>query len=351
MKKIDLNKGTGETARLFFFFTLLIIAAAVLISLKRIALPLSISYVFFLILGPFIPRLVKMGVSKTASILIIYMGFLFFMAYPIVKFIPVISAESQNFTRYIPKIEVFVKDKYEEIRTEVKKRTNYELKESYAVEGIETTRKALTSFLIYLPKFLASLLEWVFLIPLFVFFLLKDGSGLKRLILQLTPNTIFERFYYLTHQFNKQLGGYIFAKFIEATIVGTIITSGLYILDIRFYLLFGLIAAITNIIPYVGPILGSAPGIILVMAEYGMGSTTGGVFLLYLIANAIDIALVFPILVSKIVDLHPIIVVVSVILGSQYFGLVGMIISIPVAAAVKLIIHEIYSEIYSARFR
>ena len=147
------------------------------------------------------------------------------------------------------------------------------------------------------------------------------------------------------------MGGYIFAKFIEATIVGTIITMGLYILDIRFFLLLGLIAAVTNIIPYVGPLLGSAPGIVLVMAEYGMGPTTGGVVLLYLIANAIDIASVFPILVSKIVDLHPIIVVVSVILGSQYFGLVGMIISIPVAAAVKLIIHEIYSEVYSARFR
>ncbi|MBT7608933.1 MAG: AI-2E family transporter [Bacteriovoracaceae bacterium] len=351
MKKIRQNKNTGELARLVFFFSLFVLVAASLISLRRIAAPLAVSYVFFLILGPFIPRLIKMGLSKSTSLIIIYLGFLFFLAYPIVKFIPVITAESQNFTRYIPKIEAFVKDKYEDIRFEVKKRTNYELKESYAVEAIDTTREALTSFLIYIPKFLTSLLEWVFLIPLFVFFLLKDGDALKHMILQLTPNSIFERFYYLTHQFNKQLGGYIFAKFIEATIVGVIITIGLYLLDVRFFLLFGLIAGITNIIPYVGPLLGSAPGIILVMAEYGMGTTTGGVLLLYLIANAIDIALVFPILVSKIVDLHPIIVVVSVILGSQYFGLVGMIISIPVAAAFKLIINEIYNEIYSARFR
>jgi putative permease len=351
VKNIKKNKGTGELARLIFFFTMFVLIATALISLKRIAAPLAISYVFYLILGPFIPRLIKMGLSQSTSLIIIYLGFLFFLAYPIVKFIPVITTESQNFTRYIPKIEAFVKDKYEDIRFEVKERTNYELKESYAVEGIATTREALTSFLIYIPKFLASLLEWVFLIPLFVFFLLKDGVGLKKMILQLTPNSIFERFYYLNHQFNKQLGGYIFAKFIEATIVGSIITAGLYLMDVRFFLLLGLIAGITNIIPYVGPLLGSAPGIILVMAEYGMNTTTGGVVLLYLIANAIDIALVFPILVSKIVDLHPIIVVVSVILGSQYFGLVGMIISIPVAAAVKLIINEIYNEIYSARFR
>ena len=71
--------------------------------------------------------------------------------------------------------------------------------------------------------------------------------------------------------------------------------------------------------------------------------------LLYIIANAIDIFFVFPILVSKIVDLHPVLVVISVILGSQYFGIVGMIVSIPMAAAIKLIIIEVYEETYQVR--
>ncbi len=351
MKKIQKNNPPGEIARLVFFFGILLLSAAFLFNLKRIAAPLSISYVFFLVLKPFIPRLVKMGISQSISTIIIYLGFLFFLAYPISKFIPIITAESQNFTGYIPKIERFVKDKYEVVRFEVKQRANYQLKESYATEGINTLKKSLTSFLLYIPKFLASLLEWVFLIPLFVFFLLKDGAVLKRMVLKLTPNSIFERFYYLSHQFNKELGDYIFAKFIEATLVGVIISVGLYALDVRFYLLFGFIAGITNIIPYVGPLLGAIPGLMLVLAEYGLVAKSGGVFLLYLIANIVDIVLVFPILVSKIVDLHPIIVVISVILGSQYFGLVGMIISIPVAAAFKLIMIEIYNELYANKFR
>lgn len=351
MKNIIRARPKGELGRLIFFFSIILLGVMALFSLKRIAAPLSLSYVFYLILSPFIPRLIKMGMSRTVSFIIVFLGFIFFLAYPIVKFVPVITTESQNFTRYIPKIEAFVKEKYEDVRFEVKKRSGIELKESYAVEGIDTARKGLTSFLLYLPKFLASLLEWVFLIPLFVFFLLKDGENLKNMILRLTPNSIFERFYYLNHQFNKQLGDYIFAKFVEASILGLIITTGLYLLDVRFYLLFGLIAGITNIVPYVGPLIGAAPGIILVLAEYGMGAKSGGVFFLYLIANAIDIAFIFPILVSKIVDLHPIIVVVSVILGSQYLGLVGMIISIPVAAAVKLVVTEVYNDIYANNLR
>ena len=113
--------------------------------------------------------------------------------------------------------------------------------------------------------------------------------------------------------------------------------------------LLGIIAAITNIIPYAGPLLGTVPGLIMGMVEYGFGATFGGIVILYSVANIIDLALVFPILVSKIVDLHPIVVVASVILGSQFMGLLGMIISIPFAAALKLILEEVYTEIYNRR--
>jgi putative permease len=160
---------------------------------------------------------------------------------------------------------------------------------------------------------------------------------------------MFERFYYLSFKFNKQIGDYIFAKFIEATIVTLIITSGLFILGIRFSLILGLLAGITNIIPYVGPILGLIPAIVLGLVEYGIGSTFGAMMILYLVANAIDIAFVFPILVSKIVDIHPIIVIVSVIIGSKLFGIIGMVISIPCAAACKLIFIEFFNSIYLAQ--
>ena len=115
----------------------------------------------------------------------------------------------------------------------------------------------------------------------------------------------------------------------------------------RFALLLGLLAGITNIIPYLGPLLGVIPAIIWVLVEYGFSTTFGGVIVLYLVANVIDLAIVFPILVSKVVNLHPIIVVVSVILGSQYFGIVGMILSIPAAVAIKLIFMEVYNEVYA----
>lgn len=340
-----------ERVRIVFFILVFLISFGILFQLPRISVPIAISFILNLIFSPLIPRLVKMGLSRTIATWSIFIGIMFFSVYPVVKVAPMITQETQNFQYYIPKVERFIENKYREVRVQIKEKTGYTIEDKYVVDGFNYVRTTTASFLLNLPKTLANLIEWIFVVPLFVFFMLKDGHRIKSLILKITPNSIFERFYFLSHQFNKKLGDYIFAKIVEATIVGLVITLGLLMLDVRFALLFGLIAAITNVIPYLGPVLGSVPALVFGVVDYGMGTTFGAMCILYIIANAIDIAIVFPILVSKIVDLHPIIVVLSVIIGSQAFGILGMVISIPLAAALKLICSEIYAEIYQNRYR
>lgn len=335
-----------EFARTFFFALLVILALAVLASLPRLAVPLTISYVIYLVISPVVPALRKMGMSKLWAYFTLIIGLIFFTSYPIVKVVPVIIKESQNVQYYIPKVEDYVRTEYSKIQLKVKDKTGYDLSDKMASDAIDYSRKTITSFLLSLPTFLASLLEWLFIVPLFVFFFLKDGKRFKRIFLRLAPNSLFERIYYLSSQFNKQIGDYIFAKFIEANIVGIIITTGLLFMDVKFPILLGVVAALTNVIPYLGPVLGTAPALVLVVVQGGVDTTFWAVLILYAVANIIDLAIVFPILVSKIVNLHPIIVVVSVIVGSQYLGVVGMIVSIPLAAAAKLIFSEIYSSLY-----
>lgn len=340
-----------EWLRIVFFFGLILVFGVALLALPRAAIPLTIAYVIFLIVNPALPTLAKLGLSKGLSILFLFVALLFFFIYPIVKVVPTITREAKEFKDNIPRIERYIEGQYSKTREAIKDRTGYEIPSKYVSQGIEIARSGTANFLLNLPQLLASLLEWIFLVPLFLFFLLKDAATFKKSLLRLAPNSIFERFYYLNHKFNSQLGDYIFAKFVEASIVGIIITSGLLILDIKFALLLGLVAGMTNVIPYVGPVLGTVPAIVLGFAEYGTTPTTGAIVLLYVIANAIDIGIVFPILVSKIVDLHPVVVVMSVIIGSQFLGILGMVVSIPLAAAVKLIIIEIYNEVYSDRSR
>lgn len=342
------TSGTKETYKLIFFILIIVTIFSCLFFLPRLTVPLIISYVLFLILTPVMQKLIKLGLGRTLSAALILLGLMFSSTYPIFKIIPIITNEANNIQNYAPKVESYLKYEYSKLKIKIAKKTGYDLPDSYVVDGIVKIRSTISTLLITLPNLLSRLLEWFFVIPLFVFFLLKDFTSFRKKFVALAPNKYFEKLYTVTHQFNEQLGGYILAKFIEATILGAIITTGLLIMDVRFALIFGVLAAVTNVIPYLGPVLGTVPVLIFGLVEYGPGTTFGALAILYMVANAIDIAIVFPILVSKIVDLHPVIVVVSVIVGSQFMGVVGMIISIPVAAACKLIFIEFFGELYSS---
>ena len=338
-----------EKLRLSFFFIFLIGLVMAMIFLPRISIPLMVSYVVYLIVFPAVPTLKKIGISHNVSVIIVFLSLLFLVIYPVVRIVPVLVNEAENVQYYLPKVENYVSGNYKKIQEFVFEKTKYELPDRYLTNAVTYVKTGTTQIIFGFPTYIASILEWLLLVPLFLFFFLRDGTSFKHIVLNLTPNSIFERTYYLSHQLNKKIGDFIFAKFVEASIVGIIITAGLIIMGIKFSLLLGITAAVTNIIPYVGPLLGVIPALLVVLAEYGTGTTLGAMMLLYIIANAIDIFFVFPILVSKIVDLHPVLVVISVILGSQYFGIVGMIVSIPMAAAIKLIIIEVYEETYQVR--
>jgi len=346
MSKPTLKIKSTEKSKLWFFLLTILLGIVICATLPRLSIPLLIAYIIYLIINPAVPFLVKLGLTRQVAVGCVFVTFTFLAVYPVVKVFPVLKNETEKVQYYLPKVEQFIRNKYYEVKSFAKVRFGYEIEDKMLLDGLDYAKNFSGRVILSVPRFVASTLEWVFIVPLFLFFFLKDARSFTKLFLNMTPNSLFERLYYLTHQFNKKLGDYIFAKFIEASIVGLVITVGLLIIDIRFAFLLGIIAAVTNIIPYVGPLLGIVPGVIIALMEHGVGTTFWAVVILFLVANVIDLALVFPILVSKIVDLHPIIVVVSVILGSQYMGLMGMIISIPLAAAIKLIIQEVYKEIY-----
>ena len=332
--------------RMIFFLSVIVTSLIVVTSIPRVTVPLGLSYILYLVFSPVYEKLIALRVPPIIANLTIVFVLIFIMFSPLSKILPLVKDQSQNFDSYLPRSEYYLKKYYSDIQTFVEKKTAYKVPDNFLNDFISNSKTYLKGLALELPQILGSALEWVFIIPLLLFFMLKDGGVFKKLVLRITPNSIFEKFYAVGHQFNKKLGGYMLAKFFEASLLGLMITISLYIAGVEFSLILGLIAAATNIIPYVGPLLGSVPGIIIVLAKYGPSNLFYIVMFIYIIVNVIDIAIIFPILVSKIVDLHPVVVVMSVILGSQYFGLVGMIISIPIAAAIKLIGVELYEEFY-----
>jgi putative permease len=346
---MDRRAYKGNKAQLIFFLISLVLITIGVLTLSRIIIPFGIAYIVTLIVQPLRRAMGSVSLRRRIAAIMVAVLTSFIFVYPVVEGIKTIKDESHKIEYYIPKLEQYLREKYQVLKIEVKDRFNYEIEANPVDTIFEYGKQSTKTVLTYVPYILTSLLEWGFVIPLFIFFILRDGRRIRFKFLKIIPNNIVERAYYLFHQFNRKFGDYIFAKFIEAVIVGSVITAGLAIIGYPFAFLLGVVAAITNILPYIGPILGFAPALIIGLIDQNPQSTLGAMIILYVVANVIDLAIVFPLLVSKIVNLHPLIVVISVIIGSQIAGIVGMIISIPLAAFFQLFIRQVYLEIYTSR--
>jgi putative permease len=341
------SKGNNSLTQSIIFSIIILLMIAVAYNLKSIMLPAGIAYIFALILKPYINGMRTTDAKGKITYVVLLLGGLVLFTFPFANGVVSIADEWHKIEEYLPRLESYLQNKFSVLSADVEQRFNYKLDINPVDQAILYIQDNMKSLVVLLPNLVSTILEWGFLIPLFLFFMIKDGRNMTVLFLKIVPNKIVEKTYYLSHQFNTKFGDYIFAKFIEAGIVGIIITTGLLIMGFPFAFLLGVLAAITNILPYIGPILGYVPALILALVDQSSTSQLGAMTLLYVIANVIDLALVFPILVSRIVNLHPLIVVVSVILGSQLMGFAGMIISIPLAAFFKLLIIELYKEYFS----
>jgi len=177
-----------------FFFGLLLFFSIMLLNLPRLSIPLLFSFVLYLIVSPILPYLVKVGLGKKISIFILMAVITTTAILPIVLVSPTIKSEAERVQYYIPKVERFLKNNYFKYKNVIKKKTGFKIGDKHLYDVLSYGKSITTKVLLGIPKMLASFLEWIFIVPLFFFFLLRDGRKMKSMFLSLVPNKIFERF-------------------------------------------------------------------------------------------------------------------------------------------------------------
>ncbi len=334
------------TLRIYMFYALLFALIIFFVYFPRITLPLGLAYILTLTLEPFKIFYFKAQARKRKWLVLSWCGAFVLALIPIIRLVGKITEELGKINQYTPKIEMFITSFF--FKLQMFLLTNFKYRVEFDIAKTVSTKlaKGGQEVILSVPSLFGSLLEWFFLMPLFLYFFLREKQKAREFFFKLVPNSHFEKVYVLANQFNKKFGDYIVAKLLEATIVGVLIYTGLVIIHFPSPAFLAIFAAIMNILPYVGPLLGVVPAIFLVLIENDPSISGWSMIIVYAVANLIDMVLVFPLLVSKIVNLHPIIVVMSVIIGSQLGGMVGMIIAVPLTAFIKIMFHEIYKDTY-----
>lgn len=168
------------------------------------------------------------------------------------------------------------------------------------------------------------------------FFLLLENGLLRRNILNFIPNKYFELSVATFHQVERLLSNYLIGLLVQMTAIFTIASLGLKIMNIDYAITIAIFAAVANLIPYVGPLLGASFGVLVGISTGNfMGVNEIYLFLLkvlsvFAVVQLTDNILLQPLIFSKSVKVHPLEIFVVIFVGAKIAGILGMVFAIPI---------------------
>jgi putative permease len=197
-----------------------------------------------------------------------------------------------------------------------------------------------------LGKTLASIPEattwaiYLVLIPLIVFFLLKDKQSLQRAMLRLLPQDreLVDKVWW---EVEGKIANYVRGKVWEILIVGTVTAVVFAMLGFRYPAVVGLISGISVVIPFVGAFAVAVPVFILGYVQWGWGSDLGWLLLAYVTIQVVDGNILVPLIFSEAVKLHPLAILLGVVIFGSLWGFWGVFFAIPLATLGKSLLEVI----------
>ena len=313
-------------------------------------LPLLLSLVLSFLLDPLVTQLEKLC-TRTGSIFIVYVLTLGLASLSILWMTPhwqdFWNNMGTDFPRYITQLVESLKNIVAALHTRFPMIEGYDFPLKIRIWA----EQLMAGIFAQAPHSAMKLGGLMIIVPLFTFFFLRDGRKILRACVSLAPNRQFEMVRDLSYLTSRQLAQFVRGRVLEALIIGLVITAGLSLTDIRYAPVLGIFAGVTNLIPYIGPIIGMVPGILIAFVDLGAGGQFWWIVILYiLIAQVlIDNFILIPILISRVANLHPLLVFFAIIVGGKLYGVLGMIIGVPILSVVKITLLEIRT--YRRTFR
>lgn len=315
-----------------------------IVLLKSIIILLLISAVIAYILDPLASYLEFRGFTRLQSTLMIFVLFAVLGVLLFYLLLPALINELNYLQKGIGgnQASVLIEKLEDTIHKNV---PMFEGQNLNLYEKLQSALKTVSDSFFSILLDIVSVISSAVIIPFAVFFLLKDGRKMKKNLFSMIPNKYFEMSLNLFHKIDLQLGGYLRGQFLDAAIIGLLSIIALWILDVKYFVLIGIFAGLANMIPYVGPLAGMIMAASVVLLNNGSGGDIVWVIGAFAIIQLIDNVLVQPLVLGKSVNLHPLIIIFAIITGGQFFGIIGMLVAIPVTGILKVIMIEVYQSV------
>jgi predicted PurR-regulated permease PerM len=308
----------------------------------KIITPFILAAIISYLLHPMVIKLERKRIKRTFGILLIYLFFSLTVASIILFVLPEVIRNVRELIVTIPEItsryQVLFNNFISTIQSsdwppDIKNTIFREIENGLAMFqliAIDTLR----GILVKLVGTITTLFD-VVLAMIIAYYLIKDAEFFKESFLSLTPRRWRNGMVGTGREINLILSNFIQGQLLTALIVGTMEMAGLSIVRVKYPLILGVIGGIANIIPYFGPILGAIPAVAIAIID----SPTKALWtvLVFVIIQQIDNAFISPKIIEGKLGLHPVTTILAVLIGGEFAGIFGMLVSVPIAAIIKVI--------------
>jgi predicted PurR-regulated permease PerM len=314
---------------------LLSIATFAVFSIRDVLVPFFIALIFVYILRPIVKLLEERGLPRLPSLLLAYIGiiltFVLFSSYVG----PILYNEGNGLMKGMPKYV----DTVSAYTNDYIKQHPF-LKGSQATDLFQSFWKSFAGYLEQIgkniPVIVASVSSSVinFILGMIIaFYILKDTGTIRTTIHEMIPARYRAEGMDIVKKIDCIVGGFLKGQAMVALSVGILAAIGLSVLGLDYAILLGFIIGAFNIIPYLGPILGGVPAVIIALGtSWQLAIVT---IVVLLVIQQFDSIFISPRIMSSQVNLHPVVVIFAILAGEQFLGIIGMLIAIPLAAVGK----------------
>ncbi|WNF90869.1 AI-2E family transporter [Vagococcus fluvialis] len=302
--------------------------------------PILISGFLFYCFKPIVTFLEKKGVSKTWGATIVLLLLVGIVVVSISSIIPSlvkqIAALLKSAPTFIKEVESWANEMSHHPMLQNIDFQSYLDKWNISIGNIvQTTINGVSSSIGLFVSSIAGIVMLIVTVPFILFYMLKDGHKMIPAIQKYFPEKHKGEMVDLLKKMSETIEKYISGQMIECLFVGVGTSLGYMIIGVDYAFLFGVIAGLTNMIPYIGPYIGLAPAVIVTV----FADPWKAVFacIVVLIVQQIDGNIIYPNVIGKSLDIHPLTIIIILLVAGNLAGLLGMILGVPFYAVCKTI--------------
>ena len=341
--------------------------------LQPVLIPVAVAAILAFLLEPVVKFLMRSGLNRILSIIIVYIAFASFFAGLIVYIVPPAYRQGvtlvQNFPSYIQRAQNLAVSTIDSLHRFSKldfldpdKEIDAATAQFAAIagnavsEGTVWVQQKIPDLAVESGRFLQrslggflgvfGLLLSLILVPIFLFFFLRDSPAIAEnwsSYLPLRASPLKSEIVSLVGEVNSYLIGFFRGQLLVSVIDGILIATALLILGLDFAILIGIMVCFLGLIPYLGMMICYIPAVIIAAAQFGDWFHPLAVTLIFILANNLEGIFIAPKIVGESVGLHPLTVILSVLAWSLILGgLLGAILAVPLTATLKVLLKRYF---------